>query len=170
MGRKAQKKKPLLTEAIGPTPERLAKDYSEQVNPALIDSKQIPGTVIRLTQSTVDRWQANGLLDERQMVAINHCVNLWLAAGSQSFVQDLNKVIGAPGGMGTAQSEALAQLQDYKERIPSAYWSVFENVVRFDLSGGVAGSPFYADVGRASAAARLVVALVADLICDWNRF
>ena len=170
MGRKATKKKPLLTEAIGPTPERLAKDMAEQVNPALIDSKQVPGTVIRLTQSTVDRWQANGLLDERQMVAINHCVNLWLAAGSQSLVQDLNKVIGAPGGMGTAQSEALATLADYKARIPSAYWSVFENVVRFDEPGGVAGSRFAKDTGRASAAALTVVKFIADLICMWNRF
>lgn len=170
MGRKAQKKKPILTEAILPTPERLAKDMAEQVNPALIDSKQVPGTVIRLTQSTVDRWLANGLLDDRQMVAINHCVNLWLAAGSQSLTQDLNRVIGLPGGMGTAQSEALAQLQEYKDRIPSQYWSVFENVVRFDEPGGTAGSRFAKDTGRASAAALLCVKYTADLICMWNRF
>ena len=173
MGRKTQKKKPILTEAILPTPERLAKDIAEQVNPALIDSKQPIGQTTRITQSTVDRWQASGRLTERNMVAINHCYDLWWEQARAKLVQDLNAIRGPANGDGLRQHEALAQLAQYKSRVAEydvEYWSVFENVVRHDESGGVAGSNYANDNGRASMAALMIVRFVCDIICKMKRF
>lgn len=170
MGRKATKKKPVLTEAILPTPERMAKDIAEDVNPALIDSKQTPGTVTRLTQSPVDRWFKSGMLSDKHMIAINHCENLWKAVGTQRLTQDFTAIRCASGGDGLSQHNALIQLGKYKDDAGFEYWNVFENVVRQGEPGGTAGSSYANDNGRASMAALMIVRFVSDRICKMNGF
>ena len=120
--------------------------------------------------STVERWKRDKLLDDRQMTAINHCIGLWHQAGGMSgLVMDLNKLIGS-AGQGYLQAEALAELAGYKMKLPREYWNVFENCCRFDEPGGVAGSRFANDNGRASQSALMCVRFVADLFCMWRGF
>ena len=158
--------------ALDATPERLAKgDTAYVVNPAMVDSSQVPGSARRVTQSTVDRWKMSGKLDERQLVAIGHCQTLWdRIGGSHGLTIDYDKVISLPGGMGYKQQEAIEMMRSYEKQIPTPYWNCFENVCRFDEPGGVAGSRFASDDGRASQSALVCVRFVADLICQWNGY
>ena len=154
------------------TPERLAKgDVVMVANPALLDSSMRAGSVRRITTTTVERWKRTALLDERQMVAINHCQTLWSRmGGGRGLTVDLDRVAGLPGGQGYAQQEAFAMMADYQKRIPNDYWQVFENVCRWDEPGGVVGSRWANDTGRASQSALICVRFIADLICSWNGY
>jgi len=158
--------------ALDATPERLSKgDVVMVTNPALLDSEQRPGSVRRVTTSTVERWKRAALLDERQMVAINHCQTLWnRIGGGRGLTTDLDRVAGLQGGMGYAQQEAFAMITDYERRLPRDYWQVFEQVCRWDEPGGVAGSRWASDNGRASQSALVCVRFIADLICMWNGY
>lgn len=163
----------LKPKAIDATPERLAKgDHTAMVNPAILDSAQPIGLTRRITTSTIDRWKRQGLLSERQMVAINHCQGLWdRMGGSHGLVMDLDKISGLQGGLGTAQQEAFTMIAEYERRFNMPeYWACFENVVRWDEPGGVAGSRFAADRGRASQSAVMCVRFVADKVCEWNGY
>jgi hypothetical protein len=118
----------------------------------------------------VARWRSAGLLSEMQMSAIEFCVKLWEKAGTQrGLVQDLLKVVGNEPGSGMAQQEALDELQWFKDRIPHGYWQVFENVCRFDMPAGTAGSALANNNRSAIDAAQLCVRFVADLIATWKR-
>ena len=105
------------------------------------------------------------------MVAINHCQTLWSRiGGGRGLTVDFDRVAGLPGGQGYAQQEAFALIADYEKRLPRDYWQVFENVCRWDEPGGVAGSRFANDNGRASQSALVCVRFIADLICMWNGY
>jgi hypothetical protein len=116
------------------------------------------------------RWKNAGLLSETQIAAVEYCFRLWDRAGRErGLVMDLLKVVGQQPSSGMAQQDALDQLAWFKERIPAAYWNVFENVCRFDEPAGVAGSKMARDTTGAATSARITVCFVADLIAMWKR-
>jgi hypothetical protein len=118
----------------------------------------------------IARWKAENLLSETQSLAIDYCVRLWERAGRFSgLTMDLMKITGLPPSSGWSQQEALDELKHFKERIPFTYWNVFENVCRFDMPAGVAGSHLQGDRNKVNVQAWTIVCFVADLIATWKR-
>jgi hypothetical protein len=116
--------------------------------------------------STLDRWQANGLLSDSQLAAILHMQRLWrLVENGPRLVANLDRnVFGCPGDGHLAEIEARDALDRIRRGFPYPYWDVFERVCRWDEPAGTAGSRL-ANVSRAAnEAARLTVCLIADMI------
>lgn len=112
------------------------------------------------------RWKKAGLLSETQEAAIQHCTRLWeLTSTSGSLVANLDRtVFGCPGDGNMAEIQARTDLQRIKTGFPARYWSVFENVCRFDEPAGVAGSKLAEDDVTRRTMARTIVCMVADMI------
>lgn len=118
----------------------------------------------------VARWTREGLLSETQISAIEYCIKLWDRAGRQNgLVQDLLKVVGQQPSSGWAQQDALDELKHFRANVPHRYFDVFENVCRFDMPAGTAGSTLSPTSRSAQEAARTCVCFVADLIAMWKR-
>jgi hypothetical protein len=116
--------------------------------------------------SSVDRWEAKGLLSETQLAAIAHMQRLWrIAEAGQRLAMNWTQTIrGCSGDGNFAEIQARADIHRIRSGFPQAYWDVFENVVRFDEPAGIAGSRL-ANVSRSAVeAAKLVVCLIADTI------
>jgi hypothetical protein len=116
--------------------------------------------------SSVDRWEAKGLLSETQLAAIAHMQRLWrIAEAGQRLSMNWTQTIrGCSGDGNFAEIQARADIHRIRGGFPQAYWDVFENVVRFDEPAGIAGSRL-ANVSRSAVeAAKLVVCLIADTI------
>lgn len=146
------------------------------LNNELGGGRQKTYRVVRNLHATVvDRWIAEGGpgFEEPQRRAIDHCRALWRRlGGSGTLVANLNWIGGGHSGRerGLEQAEALAQLAQYESRIPRPYWSVFENVVRNDMSAGAAGSHMAKNSAQAQAHAKNCVGFVASLIAQWRGF
>lgn len=117
----------------------------------------------------VARWKAAKLLSDSQIAAITHCERLWSMLGGKALVADLSKVPGAGAGSGWAEQEALDDLRRIKGYFPAKWWSVFENVCRFDETAGFAGSTLTDCRNDQVAAARTTVQFVADIIAMKER-
>lgn len=116
--------------------------------------------------SQVDRWWRE--FSEAEQNAIQHCQALWASCGTigrQVAAYGEDKVDF--GGTGLRQSEALADLSLYQDKLPPLYWAVFEHVVRFDLPSPVS---FYANRPQQQAAVRTCVSFVANMIAQWRRY
>lgn len=118
----------------------------------------------------IARWRGEKLLSDTQNLAIDYCIRLWERAGRQALTMDPMKVVGIPPSSGWSQQEALDELAHFKKAVPTTYWSVYENVCRFDEPAGTAGSKLASDNSSARVSARIIVCFVADLIAMWKRF
>jgi hypothetical protein len=114
--------------------------------------------------TTIDRWIAAKQLTESQCAGILHCQRLWHKIGSRSVVVDFNRVRGLPHGDGYSQHEALTELGRIAGTFPREYWDVYENICRFDLPAGTAGSHLARNKRSSLDAARTIVAFIADMI------
>ena len=116
--------------------------------------------------TTLDRWQANGLISDSQLAAILHMQRLWrLVENGPRLVANLDRtVFGCPGEGHFAEIAARDSIDRIRRGFPHPYWDVFERVCRWDEPAGTAGSRL-ANVSRAAnEAARLTVCLIADMI------
>jgi hypothetical protein len=125
-------------------------------------------------QSLVDKWFKEGGpgFDEPQARAIEHCRELWHATGNQGkLVANLDWIGGGGGGpeRGWEQAEALAQLDHYKHEFLS-YWSVFEDLVRWDIPATIAGEHLAKDAGRQIQKCKQVVGMIASVIASARRY
>lgn len=130
--------------------------------------------------SPLTRWKLSGDLTEGHLCAIAWCMKRWALLGHEasmtaSYDERVSKGTsdGESGGIILARMEARDEMRrvcggigvsgDYVPGyIPSAYWRVFENCIRFDEPAGVIGS----NLGRSAPSARAltVVQFVADII------
>lgn len=134
-------------------------------------------SVIRVLFPTIiERWFAEGGpgFDEPQRRAVEHCRELWHAIGDQGkLVANWDAMGGGSSGPRARlweKAEAFAQLAEYEAEIPHAYWLVFENVVRFDMAAGTAGSHLAKHPTQAVAAARVTVGFVGSKIAEWRGY
>jgi hypothetical protein len=128
----------------------------------------------RRHQSIVDKWLAEGGpgFDEPQARAINHCRELWHAAGDcGKLVANLDWIGGGGGGpeREAAQAEALTQLAIYKSEFLS-YWTVFEDLIRWNIAASLAGEHLARDDGRRIQKCREVVGMIASVIATARRY
>jgi hypothetical protein len=158
-------------EAIGLPATQLARGSF-----AIVDVKLDRGekattatTLVNRGGTPVARWKAAKLLSESQVAAIDHCERLWSMLGGKSLVADLSKIPGSGGGSGWAEQEALDDLRRIKGYFPAKWWSVFENVCRFDEAAGFAGSSLTDCRNDQVTAARTTVQFVADIIAMKER-
>ena len=126
-------------------------------------------TLINRGGTPVARWKAAKLLSDSQVAAIDHCETLWSRLGGKALVMDLARIPGAGQGNGWAEQEALDDLKRIKGYVPAKYWSVYENVCRFDQPAGTAGSDLANNTRSAIDAARIVVMFVADIVAMKER-
>jgi len=122
--------------------------------------------VINRGGTPVARWRTARLLSDSQNAAIDHCIALWDAIStSGGLVANLDRtVFGSPGEGNMREIEARDDLHRIKGYFPAKYWNVWENVCRFDEPAGYAGSRLTECKNDATAAARIVVQFVADVI------
>ena len=180
------KPKPVKTEAdrvvdkareIGVPEAQIARGEHAIIDMPLRDGGRVVTlkTLVNRGGRPVTRWTAAGLLSDSQLAAIAHCERLWAMLGGKSLVANLERVPGGSGN-GWAEQEALDDLARIKDYVPAKWWSVFEDVCRFDEPAGFAGSklaedrsdPEIAERDRA-VAARLTVQFVADVIAMKER-
>jgi len=183
MARKRNRKAAAGGAAAEPLVNRFAARHGTYREDTVVDlsnelggGKQKTYRVVRnLYPSVVDRWLAEGGpgFEEPQRRAIDHCRALWhRIGGSGTLVANLQWIGGGHAGRerGLEQAEALALLGQYESRIPRLYWTVFENVVRNDMSAGAAGSHMAKNSAQAQAHAKNCVGFVASLIAQWRGF
>ncbi|MEA1083227.1 hypothetical protein SFC76_03055 [Sphingomonas sp. CD22] len=158
-------------EAIGVPAAQLARGGYVEVDVPLRDGGRVVSlkTLSNRGATPVGRWKAAGLLSASQIAAIDHCEALWSQLGGKGLVMDFDRVGGAGQGNGWAEQEALDDLARFKGYIPAKYWTVFENVCRFDEPAGTAGSSLSTNARSAIDTARVVVMFVADIIAMRER-
>ncbi len=119
--------------------------------------------------TAIFRWMSAGQpFYEAECKAIGHCINLWARAENRP-VGDYSG-IPSTGIDGLSQQCALDELHRYKQKLPANIWGVFENVVRFDMPAGTAGSAYARNSRSSVEAAKVATALVAGMIAIWNGY
>jgi hypothetical protein len=158
-------------EAIGVPAIQLARGTYEEVDVPLRDGSRVVTlkTLVNRGGTPVARWKAANLLSVTQVAAIDHCEALWARLGGKSLVMDFDRIPGGGQGNGWSEQEALDDLKRIKDYVPAKYWSIFENVVRFDEPAGYAGSSLTDCKNDQVASARVVVQFVADIIAMKER-
>ncbi len=158
-------------EAIGAPAIQVARGMHTIVDVPLRDAGRVvtEHTLINRGGTPVARWKAAKLLSDSQVAAIDHCETLWARLCGKALVMDLARIPGAGQGNGWAEQEALDDLKRIKAYIPAKYWSVFENVCRFDETAGFAGSALTDCRNDQVATARVTVQFVADIIAMKER-
>lgn len=125
--------------------------------------------------SVVDRWfweaRQNGdpAFQEPQWRAKEHCAGLWGLIGERRLVANYT---GVGGGDGETEAASFARLQlaEYEKDIPRAYWMAFENVVRFDMPAGRAGSHLAKSTAQQQAHAKAATGFCLSLIAQWRGY
>lgn len=158
-------------EAIGAPAIQVARGMHAIVDVPLRDAGRVvtEHTLINRGGTPVARWKAAKLLSDSQVAAIDHCEALWALLGGKSLIMDLARIPGAGQGNGWAEQEALDDLKRIKGYVPAKYWSVFENVCRFDETAGFAGSSLTECRNDQVSAARVTIQFVADIIAMKER-
>ena len=146
------------------TPEQRAKGGYEGDGRRIINRGGTP----------VMRWITSGRLTDTQALAINTCYRLWEMVGiKQRTTAAYGERIAAADWIDEQRAltliEAQQDLDRIKDYIPAAWWSVFENVCRFDEPAGVAGSKLGFGERTGDARAHTVVCMVADIIAMRER-
>jgi hypothetical protein len=157
--------------AIGLPAHQLLRGDFARVDVPLRDAGRVvtETTLINRGGTAVARWKASKLLSETQIAAIDHCEQLWAMLGGASLVMNLERIPGGGGGDGWAETQALDDLRRIKGYFPALWWSVFENVCRFDEPAGYAGSRLTSCRNDRVVAARTTVQFVADIIAMKER-
>jgi hypothetical protein len=158
-------------EAIGAPAIQVARGMHAIVDVPLRDAGRVvtEHTLINRGGTPVARWKTAKLLSESQIAAIDHCEALWAQLGGKALVMDFDRIPGAGQGDGWAEQEALDDLKRIKGYVPPKYWSVFENVCRFDEAAGFAGAALTECRNDQVTAARTTVQFVADIIAMKER-
>src|SRR5512139_1949939 len=125
--------------------------------------------------SVVDRWFAEAKLNgnvafqEPQKRALEHVRGLWGLIGERRLVANYTGV-GGGSGDGEAASLARLQLDKYQKCLPQPYWQAFENVVRFDMPTGRAGSHLADSAAQQQAHAKAATGFCLSMIAQWRGY
>lgn len=150
-----------------PTPEQMAKGhYQRRYVTHVEDNTKAMAHVSN--SNIVEKWftERRPGFEEPARLAINWCHKCWEARGViGSISANYEPIIGGGSPSQFARDVELKdELDEVKAWFPKSYWRVFENVVRWGLPAGYAGSELAENPAQAIASARTTVALVANFI------
>lgn len=134
--------------------------------------EQINGVVINYGGSPLRRWIGQGVLSDTQRLAIDHCLRLWDWAGipmapvTAGYGERIGGDMEDPEHVANRKIDAADDLKRVSGYVPTAYWRVFENCIRYDMPAGVLTSDAVDWNDRtAPTKALTIVQFVADVIC-----
>lgn len=177
MGAKTKRRKaPSPIEQLdGPTEAQIANgDFHRDMVPHPDGGNRVAMVHINRGGTPLTRWcnPSDPRLTDVQMTAIRTCLRLWEMVGiRQRTTANYGERI--PGG-GNEECRAASYLEakDDLRRIEGyfdgldTYWTVFENVCRWDEPAGVAGSRLGFSTRSAETRAHQIVCFVADIIAS----
>ena len=172
MPKARKRKKPAIKlEAEMPTLERASKGNFERdfVTHAESNTKAM---VHRDRESTIlQKWIRDGEqgFDEPACRFIADCQSLWRKTGNRSITARYGEhTAPSTGDAGHTQQDALDDLRYWRSLLGGAnmdaFWSVFENVVRWNEPAGVAGSSMANNPAQAIQSAKLITGMVASVL------
>jgi hypothetical protein len=175
MARKATKRKtpPVIQPLDGPTPEQIRKGGVEREDFIHADLGQRVTAYVNRGGTPLARWKPH--LTDTQWAAIQHCIRLWdITDSSPRLTASYGERIGGSSAEGNANRvidarEDLWRIIDYFPGPLRTYWQVFENIARFDMPAGVAGSALSESNRTNEARANQVLRFVADYIAMRER-
>jgi hypothetical protein len=153
------KDKPILT----PEAEKQGRYIDKFVHHAETGTK----TRVKLNNggSSIDRWLSGKAFESGEQKAILHCQGLWAILDGYSRSMEV-----IDGGGGRREHEALTELSGYKRKIPSKYWSVFEDIARHHVEAERAGLGLANNNRSARDAAKTCTAFCASMVAQWNGY
>lgn len=167
---KGKRKDPSPIEELdGPTPEQLGKGgYNRIAMPNPEGGNRAALVHINRGGTPLARWMEEGKLSDNQQRAIGLTLYLWDKCGLRQRIT-ANYGERIPGyadadRIASTEIEARSDLHRIQNYIPSKYWDVYENVIRFDEPAGVAGSKLGYGSRSAFDRAHQIVCFVADII------
>lgn len=107
--------------------------------------------------------------EDPQARAIEYIERLWVKAATPGRLVANYGVTVRGGFEGRDHFEAIDELGRWQTEFGVDYWSVFENVVRFDEPAGVAGSKLAANRPQSASAAKAIVGFIASMIAQRKR-
>ena len=127
--------------------------------------------------TAIERWlnEKGGIFGESEKAAVRYCQALWQRIDKKGPRADGIRVYGRYLWIGQSEHEALAELAKielgqpdangaHPNRIPKAWWSVFEDVCRFHCSAADAGSLISSNSRSASDAAKTMTLAVSGFV------
>ena len=127
-------------------------------------------TLVNRGGTAIERWlhePGSRLFGEGEKGAVRYCQARWQKIDKKGPRGQV-RVDGRYLWTGQSEHEALAELATFKKRLPLKYWSIFEDVCRFDISAPDAGSDLMGNARSSSDAAKVCVAFVAGMIAQWR--
>lgn len=175
MGKATKRRIPSPVEALdGPTEAQKANGHYERTDFIHADNAQRVTAFVNRGGTPLARWRPS--LTTSQEAAIDHCIALWETLESATSVTAKYGV--RIGGASSAEGNALRVIQaredlwriiDYFPGPLRTYWACFENICRFDMPAGVAGSALSESSRTNEARANQVLRFVADYIAMRER-
>ena len=172
---KLRKRTPSPVEALdGPTEAQKANGQYERGTFIHAETARGVTPFINRGGTPLARWRES--LSDTQWAAIQHCIALWETLESAPSVTA--KYGERIGGASSAEGNVLRVIQaredlwriiDYFPGPLRTYWQVFENIARFDMPAGVAGSALSESSRTNEARANQVLRFVADYIAMRER-
>lgn len=164
MAKAKRKKQPQPVERIEtPTPEQQAKGNVQSL--FIVHVETWTTTKAHRVSNIIDKWFDERWpgFEEPARAAIDWCQERWNARGVIGK-QCATYGFTSGGGEAVRDIELRDELDREKERFPPAHWSVFENVLRWGLPAGTAGSDWANNDPQAIASARAIVGMIANMI------
>lgn len=157
-------------EIVGVTAESLRHgDY--RIADVRLDDGELASThrtLVNRGGTAIERWLNNdpaGLFDEGARRAIEFCKGMW-----QKIDKKGPKPIPVHGTgylwLGQSEHEAGAEMALIKDEFPLKFWTVFENVCRFDVDAAGAGFDLATNNRSATDASKICVAMIACKIAE----
>lgn len=167
MPKKRKQPRPAIQPLDGPTASQLANgDYARDTI-IHADTAQRATVHINRDSSILERWIAGGEpgFEQGAVQAIRDCQFFWHRLGGPRLTAHYSEKLPRGGrNDGVGQADAMIELRTRAELVPPPYWQVFENVARWNLPAGVAGSDFATNTAQSIAAAKTIVGMVASTI------
>ena len=148
--------------ALAPPPEQLS-DVKKQFT-FHHETNSTTQTYIR--SHIVEKWIKQGVtgFEAGAARAISYMEYLWEAATCESLTASYGERISGGVGEGLDRHDAIKRIGDIQKEFPSAYWQIFENVVRNRHPAGKAASDLVGGSPKDASRAKLVVGMVASTI------
>lgn len=163
-----------MGKATAPSKTRRKRATAEQRAKGNVEHRN--GQDVNHGNSLVSIWQQKNMLTESQEAAIAYCNRIWELIGQQARVTaNYGEQVAAStgdgegGGLILRRMQASDDLNRIRSYIPTKYWQVFENCIRFDEPTGQLGSRLHGGTKTGRARAHAVSCFVADIICMKER-